>query len=150
MIVEDNVLPFPAVLASGIPWVRIVSYNPPELKDPDLPPVFSGFPKGDRTGWDDFRRRHRELHDDLQREFSAVCVERGAPPVPDGDFIHESPHLDLYLYPSEIDCPRSRPLGPTWRRLDSCVREARPWEPPPGGGKLVYLSLGSLGSEMSS
>jgi MGT family glycosyltransferase len=54
--------------------------------------------------------------------------------------------LNLYLYPAEADYPRSRPLGQRWHRLDSCVREAAPWEPPPGAGKLVYLSLGSLGS----
>jgi UDP:flavonoid glycosyltransferase YjiC (YdhE family) len=38
VIVQDNVVGFPAVLASGRPWVRIVSCNPLELKDPALPP----------------------------------------------------------------------------------------------------------------
>jgi MGT family glycosyltransferase len=93
-----------------------------------------------------FRRRYRELHEGLQREFSEFCVERGAPPLPEGEFVHESPHLDLYLYPAEVDYPRSQPLGQVWHRLDACVREAPPWEPPPGDGKIVYLSLGSLGS----
>ena len=37
-IVEDNVVAFPAIIASGRPWVRIVSCNPLELRDPDLPP----------------------------------------------------------------------------------------------------------------
>ena len=50
------VVAFPAVLASGIPWVRIVSCNPLELKDPALPPTFSGLPSADRSGWDHFRR----------------------------------------------------------------------------------------------
>src|SRR5204863_8814155 len=43
VIVEDNVVGFPAVLASGKPWVRIVSCNPLELQDPALPPAFSGY-----------------------------------------------------------------------------------------------------------
>ena len=147
VIVEDNVVAFPAVPASGRPWVRIVSCNPLELKDPALPPVFSGYPSEDTAGWDEFRRRYRELHEPLQSEFSAFCVERGAPPLPDGEFIHESPFLDLYLYPEEADYRRSRPLAPVWQRLDSCVREvAETWEPPAGDAKLVYLSLGSLGS----
>src|SRR4051794_7119089 len=73
VIVQDNVVGFPAVLASGRPWVRIVSCNPLELKDPALPPVFSGYPTGDRAGWDEFRERYRELHAPLQREFSAFC-----------------------------------------------------------------------------
>jgi hypothetical protein len=47
VIVEDNVVGFPAVVASGRPWARIVSCNPLELKDPGLPPVFSGYPSTD-------------------------------------------------------------------------------------------------------
>src|SRR5262249_11401333 len=41
-IVEDNVVWFPAIAASGRPWVRIVSCNPLEVKDSAIPPVFSG------------------------------------------------------------------------------------------------------------
>src|SRR5947209_14176324 len=33
VIVEDNVVGFPAVVTAGRPWVRIVSCNPAELKD---------------------------------------------------------------------------------------------------------------------
>jgi len=62
----------------------------------------------------------------------------------------ESPFLNLYTYPPELDYPRSRPLGPTWRRLESCVRATdAPFEWAPsfaGSGKVIYLSLGSLGS----
>jgi MGT family glycosyltransferase len=147
VIVEDNVVAFPAVAASGRPWVRIVSCNPLELKDPDLPPPFSGYPTGDRSGWDEFRRRYRELHEPLQTEFSAFCEERGAPPLPELEFIHDSPFLNLYVYPAEVDYDRSRPLAPSWQRLDSCVREMHEeFRPPPGEGALVYVSLGSLGS----
>ena len=38
------------------------------------------------------------------------------------EFIHESPWLNLYVYPAEADYARSRPLAPTWHRLESCVR----------------------------
>jgi MGT family glycosyltransferase len=146
-IVEDNVVAFPAVPASGRPWVRIVSCNPLELRDAMLPPVFSGLSSRDRSGWETFRRRYDELHAPLQPEFSAFCEERGAPPLPDGDFIHESPFLNLYLYPNEADYERSAPLAPTWHRLDSCVRSAdASFELPEGDGALVYVSLGSLGS----
>jgi len=147
VIVEDNVVGFPAVLASGIPWVRIVSCNPLELKDPALPPTFSGYPSDDPTRWDEFRARSRELHEPLQQEFSEFCLERGAPPLPAGEFIHESPFLNLYLYPPEADYERSVPVARTWQRLGSCVRE-----PDSASGlsshrqPIVYLSLGSLGS----
>ena len=147
VIVEDNVVAFPAVSAAGPPWVRIVSCNPLELKDPALPPPFSGYPTDDRTGWNDFRQRYRELHAPLWRELSEFCVERGAMPLEEGEFIHESPHLNLYVYPAEVDYRRSRPLGPLWHRLDSCVRGVdERFDPPKGEGALVYVSLGSLGS----
>ncbi|MGH2511322.1 MAG: glycosyl transferase, partial [Candidatus Limnocylindrales bacterium] len=43
-IVEDNVVSFAAVLTAGRPWVRIVSCNPAEIKDPAIPPFSSGYP----------------------------------------------------------------------------------------------------------
>jgi MGT family glycosyltransferase len=148
VIVEDNVVGFPAVLASGIPWVRIVSCNPLELKDPALPPTFSGYATDDPSHWEEFRRRYRELHEPLQREFGEFCVARGAPPLPDGEFIHESPFLNLYLYPPDADYERSRRLGSTWNRLGSCVRRADliPGQVRGPGRAVLYLSLGSLGS----
>jgi len=147
VIVQDNVVAFPAVPASGRPWVRIVSCNPLELKDPELPPVFSGYPTADRGGWDEFRARYRGLHEPLWREFSAFCEERGAPLLPELELIHESPFLDLYLYPAELDYERSRRLGPEWQRLESSVRAVdEAWEAPAGDGALIYVSLGSLGS----
>jgi MGT family glycosyltransferase len=71
--------------------------------------------------------------------------------LPELEFVHESPWLDLYLYPEEVDYARARPLGPSWHRLDSCVRGTdAAWAEPEGfddrGDRLVYLSLGSLGS----
>jgi MGT family glycosyltransferase len=147
VIVEDNVVAFPAVAALGRPWVRIVSCNPLELKDAELPPAFSGYPTGDRAAWDDFRRRYRELHEPLQTEFSVFCEERGAPPLPELEFIHESPFLNLYLYPAELDYERSQALTASWQRLESCVRAVdEEFQAPPGEGALVYVSLGSLGS----
>ena len=150
-IVEDNVCAFPAIPASGRPWVRIVSCNPLELRDPALPPPYSGLPADDRSEWDAFRAEYRRVTDGLQRDFSAFCEGRGAPPLDDGELIHTSPYLNLYLYPAEADYERSQPLAETWHRLDSCVRATdSPWEVPDslagGDGALVYLSLGSLGS----
>ena len=148
-IVEDNVCTFPAILASGRPWVRIMSCNPLELKDPDLPPTFSGLALGDRTNWEAFRAEYATQVGDLQASFSAFCVERGAPPLPGMEMIHESSWLNLYLYPDELDYPRGVALGRTWHNLQTCVRDTdEPWSPPedPERRRLVYLSLGSLGS----
>jgi MGT family glycosyltransferase len=146
-IVEDNVVAFPAVVTANAPWVRIVSCNPLELPDPNLPPVFSGYPTADRSGWEEFRDEYRRTHSDMHADFDDFVRERGCPPLPELGFIHESAQLNLYLYPAEVDYPRTRPLGATWHRLDSCVRSMNgAFELPEGGGAVVYLSLGSLGS----
>jgi MGT family glycosyltransferase len=151
VVVEDNVVGFAALPACGRPWVRIVSCNPCELKDAEVPPTFSGYAEYDRPAWDEFRAEYERTHRPLWEGFDAFMREQGAPPLPELEFIHESPFLNLYLYPEEVDYARSRPLGPTWQRLDSCVRGTdADWTEPEGvaedGQKLVYLSLGSLGS----
>ena len=151
VIVEDNVVAFPAILDAGRPWVRIVSCNPLELKDEALPPVFSGYPTADPLGWADFREQYERTISELHAEFSQFCSERGAPPLRGSEFIHESEWLDLYVFPAALDYPRSRPLGPTWHRLETCVRRSQtevvlPEHLAEGNGALVYLSLGSLGS----
>jgi MGT family glycosyltransferase len=146
-IVEDNVVAFPAVVTADAPWVRIVSCNPLELPDPNLPPVFSGYPTDDRSGWDEFRAEYERTHAEMHSDFDEFLRERGCPPLPELGFIHESEHLNLYLYPAEADYPRARPLGPGWHRLESCVRSVDgAFELPEGDGALIYLSLGSLGS----
>ena len=151
VVVEDNVVGFAALPAGGRPWVRIVSCNPAELKDPEVPPTFSGHAAADRGGWDEFRAEYERVHRPLWEDFDAFMHERGAPGLPELEFIHASPWANLYLYPEEADYARGRPLGAGWTRLDSCVRGTdEAWDEPngfrAGGQKLVYLSLGSLGS----
>jgi UDP:flavonoid glycosyltransferase YjiC (YdhE family) len=154
-VVEDNVVSFPAVMASGRPWVRIVSCNPIELRDPLIPPFSSGYPVDDRSDWPAFLAEYRRAHADMWADFDAFCRDHGAGGLADGelgpDFMHESPWLNLYSYPAEADYERANPLGPTWHRLDSTVRAPESdWQPPghlaDRPGALIYLSLGSLGS----
>jgi MGT family glycosyltransferase len=150
VIVQDNVVAFPAVLTAGVPWVRIVSCNPLEVKDSALPPTFSGLPTGDSHDWDRFRHAYADAHAELHEAFGRFTRDQGCAPLPEGEFMYESPFLNLYNYPDELDYRRSRPLNATWQQLQSCVRTTdAPFELPPslgGAGKLIYLSLGSLGS----
>ncbi len=150
-IIEDNVVSFPALPACGRPWVRIVSCNPAELKDPDVAPTFSGYPLADRSGWDAFRAEYARALGPLQAGFDEFCRERGAPPLPELEFIHSSPHLNLWLYPREVDYRRREPLGERWHNLEASVRDTdAAWSVPEplasAEGPLLYLSLGSLGS----
>ncbi|MFL5776484.1 MAG: glycosyltransferase, partial [Chloroflexota bacterium] len=66
---------------------------------------------------------------------------------------HQSDVVNLYVFPQVADYTDRRPLNQTWRRLDSSVRQTDGdvvlpslLTDRPGGSKLVYLSLGSLGS----
>nr|WP_205616171.1 nucleotide disphospho-sugar-binding domain-containing protein [Streptomyces harenosi] len=155
VIVEDNVVCFPALTTAGVPFVRIVSCNPLELKGDAVPPPFSGYPAADRTGWAEFRAEYDRTHRDLWAGFNDWVVEQGARPLPDLEFIHEG-DLNLYVYPEIADYTDARPLGASWHRLDSSVREtdeefavpAAPAGSATGaeGSALIYFSLGSLGS----
>jgi MGT family glycosyltransferase len=150
VIVEDNVISFPALLTAGVPFVRIVSCNPLEIADPALPPAFSGYPVADQSGWPDFRAEYDRVHRALWTEFNGWVTSQGAPPLPDLEFIHTG-DLNLYVYPELADYPRASPLGPRWQRLDSSVRETDEQYTVPAAlaaqdGALIYFSLGSLGS----
>jgi MGT family glycosyltransferase len=148
VIVEDNVVEFPAIAASGRPWVRIMSCNPLEMGDLELPPVFSGYRTDDRNGWREFAAEYERSVGAMHEEFSDFCISRGAPALSPLQFIHESPWLNLYLYPRELDYPRRHPLASTWRNLETSVRSTDPpWASPDHDGRaLIYVSLGSLGS----
>jgi UDP:flavonoid glycosyltransferase YjiC (YdhE family) len=150
-IVEDNVVAFAAISSSGRPWVRITSCNPLELKDPGIPPVFSGHPAEDPSGWDPFWSEYDRVLGPQVAEFDGWLRDRGAPALPGPrDFLWESPYLNLYVYPEEADYRRARPLPPTVHRLEASVRASdetyREHEQLGRRGGLVYLSLGSLGS----
>jgi MGT family glycosyltransferase len=128
-----------------------MSCNPLEMKDPELPPPFSGYPVDDRSDWEEFRAEYERTHRELWSGFNDWMLEQGAPALPDLEFIHESQHLNLSIYPDAADYLRSQPLTPTWHRLESSVRDTEErWSLPDplrdGDGSLVYLSLGSLGS----
>jgi MGT family glycosyltransferase len=148
VIVEDNVITFPALLTAGKKFVRIVSCNPLEVRGEGIAPVFSGLPADDRSEWEAFRAEYDRTHREIWSAFNAWCVEQGTEPLPELDFIHEG-DLNLYVFPEILDYADARPLGANWHRLDSSVRETDedfelPFER--NEGSLIYFSLGSLGS----
>jgi MGT family glycosyltransferase len=149
-IVEDNVVAFAAVATAGRPWARIVSCNPLEVKDPSLPPVFSGYPADDPGDWGAFWDEYDRVLGPMIDAFGESLRERGAPALPARDFMWPSPFLNLFVYPEEADYARAGPLPPVWHRIDASVRTGEePYadhERLGTDGRLVYLSLGSLGS----
>ncbi|MGC4110645.1 MAG: glycosyltransferase [Nocardioides sp.] len=152
VVVEDNVVAFPALMTSDAAFVRIVSCNPLEVRGDDIAPVFSGYPADDRSGWDEFLAEFDRTHDETWTTFDTWCREQGAPGLPRRDFMHTSPHANIYVYPRELDYTDARPLDATWHRIDSSVRETDDQYVVPAevAGRdddrgLIYLSLGSLG-----
>ena len=160
VIVEDNVVSFPALQTAGKPFVRTVSCQPLEIRGPDadaarsIPPAYSGLSSDDPSGWEAFREEYDRTHRSTWGAFDAFCRDRGTQPLPDLEFIHTSPDLNLYVYPQVVDYTDRRPLDPAiWRRVDSSVRATdAAFEVPatltdrPADSGLIYLSLGSLGS----
>lgn len=150
VVIEDNVVAFPALVTAGVPFVRIVSCNPLEIKGPGIPPTFSGYPAADPSGWAGFRAEYDRTHRPMWQEFDDWVRSQGAPPLPDLEFIHTGV-LNLYVYPQEADYLEQRPLDPSWHRIDSSVRrtDGALDAPPEFLGRpepLVYFSLGSLGT----
>jgi MGT family glycosyltransferase len=152
VVVEDNVVTFPALMTSDAAFVRIVSCNPLELRGPGIPPAFSGYPMDERSGWADFLEEFDRTHTELWTTYDAWCRAQGTPPLRRREFIHASSLANIYLYPRELDYTDARPLDETWHRIDSSVRETDehcdlPSElaDRPGDSGLIYLSLGSLG-----
>jgi MGT family glycosyltransferase len=148
-VCTDNVTGYPAIELTGGPWVRFVSANPLEMRDSYLPPVLSGLPVADRSQWDAFRAEYHRRHEALLAEHNDFRRSVGVPACPLDEFNTNSPWANLYLFPEVADYSRSTPLDATWTRLNSTVRTTEAafdvYEHVPGDGKVVYLSLGSLG-----
>jgi MGT family glycosyltransferase len=152
VIVEDNVVLFPALATAGVPFVRIMSCSPLEIPGSDVPPPFSGLPSADSSDWDAYRSEFDNTHRELWADFNAWVQKQGGAPLPDLEFMPRANAANLYVYPAEADYSEVRPLDDSWTRMDSSVRETDedyPLPPEvadrPDDSALVYLSLGSLG-----
>jgi MGT family glycosyltransferase len=152
VIVEDNVVLFPALTTAGAPYVRIVSCSPLEVPGPNVPPPFSGLPSADPSQWDAYRAEFDRSHRTMWADFDAWVQAQGADPLPELEFMPRANAANLYVYPAEADYLGARPLDDTWTRMDSSVRETDeeyllPAEVAdrPADSALIYLSLGSLG-----
>ena len=130
-----------------------MSCNPLEMPDPDLPPVFSGLPAADRSGWEAFRAEYeRTPPDDVEGRSTSGRRRRARRRCHDLRFIHQSPDLNLYLYPEEADYRRAAAARPDLApaRARACAGPRCEFEIPENlrdrEGSLIYLSLGSLAS----
>ena len=152
VLVEDNVVFFPALTTSGAPFVRIVSCNPLEIPGDGIPPGLSGLAQADPASWTGFRAEFERTHRDLWETFNGWVVEQGAAALPDLEFMPRDNAANIYVFPAEADYVGERELDDSWHRIDSSVRLTdEEYVLPdavadrPDGSALIYLSLGSLG-----
>jgi MGT family glycosyltransferase len=151
LICVDNVILFPAIKQSGVPWVRIVSCSENEVADDNIAPYLSGCREDDAAGQERFRRRYQEVLKPIHDEFNNFLIQCGEAPYPLANFVEESPYMNLLLYPESAKFNRSKPLDPNrFQYLEGCVREDSPFEVPAfevnSESPLIYVSFGTLGS----
>ncbi len=148
-IVLDNVIMFPAIANAGVPWIRVVSCAETEIPDPNVPPYLSGM-AADDPARPTFEAAYLAKTNPAHRRYNRFRRSRGLTPLPPGQFLEISDHLNLLLAPSAICYDRAYPL-PVDRFvfLEGCVREEARFDPPSlpvNEGPIVYLSFGSLGA----
>jgi UDP:flavonoid glycosyltransferase YjiC (YdhE family) len=156
MLVLDTFFCSPALTNSNIPWIRVSSANPTHaLEDDRLPPSMSGLPSGgeNRQEWEKFQERKKKIFIPLWNRINDWVKSLGAPALPPNPRLHpDSPYANLYLTPKEIDLYNENlPAKPNWFPFDSLIRETQEEFVLPQNfanlpGKLIYLSMGTIGS----
>jgi len=155
VICVDNVILFPAIKRyareHGKPWVRIISCSENEITDPEIPPHLSGCGENERTCFEQFDAKFREVVRPCHEKFNGFLKDCGEQPYALGEFFEASPFLNLLLYPEPVKFKRRNPLDPArFQYLEGCVREEKAYEIPRFAAHndkpLIYVSFGSLGS----
>lgn len=148
-IVLDNVIMFPAIANSGVPWIRVVSCAETEIPDANVPPYLSGIAADDPSR-SAFEAAYLKATCPAHQRYNTFRRARGLVALPEGQFLEPSPHLNLLLAPQAIRYDRATPLPEDrFVFLDGCVRKEAQFVPPPlpaNGGPIVYASFGSLGA----
>lgn len=187
LVIIDHYFIQPAIIKYAKPWARVYSASPLALhpKRHKLPPATLGLP----TDWlssstsprlrllyEAYAKQVDEVRGELFEEFNDYLQkEHKLDPLPDDpmSYIYNSPHLNVYMYPEELDyLDRALPVPDSWQRCDSILRlntasaaaaakspdcsrqkfelpaqlAALKGEKSDGGGKLIFLSMGSLAS----
>ena len=141
----------PAIFKSGIPWVNLISAQIlTVIDDPRTPPGWSGLPTYDNSQWKKYREMIKDTIEFSKEKYYQLFKEEGVKRFPDDKLI-ESPYLNIYAYPKELDYLDERPLPQKWHQFDSFIRLSEqnfdlPEKLKQKSGNLIFLSLGSLGS----
>jgi UDP:flavonoid glycosyltransferase YjiC (YdhE family) len=89
---------------------------------------------------------------EMWKDYNDWVVSQGCASLPQDKFIYPSPYLNIYMYPEEVDYTDLRKLPENWYRFDYFKRSGNeetfeiPQKLKNKSGKLIYLSMGSMGS----
>jgi UDP:flavonoid glycosyltransferase YjiC (YdhE family) len=89
-VVLDNVVMFPALAASGVPWVRMISCAETELPDANVPPYLSGIAADDPSR-PLFEKRYLNAVAPAHERFNRFRTGVGLPLLAQGLFLEDSP-----------------------------------------------------------
>lgn len=156
VIVMDHYFTIPAIYKSNRKWIYMTGASPlSAISHPDTPPSGSGYPvNGDRNEWKIFEQAMMNNYGKIIEKFQNQLMELGIPALPNGQTYHPSPYLNMYAYPEELDYIDIRGLPNNWQRFDHFIRskdhENEQFQLPTKlknlPGKLIYVSMGSMGS----
>ncbi|XP_054161728.1 uncharacterized UDP-glucosyltransferase YojK-like [Oppia nitens] len=157
VIITDHILVNPTIYNSQVPYIMSYSSNPLNLdaciEDKRLPPGCLGLSvNGDNSNWEVYRQQAKDSRLDSWYRYRDWLLKYGCP-VPDKyQLFYPSPYATIYMYPKELDYTDVRPLPDTFHCFDNFKRTGNedvfelPKQLSQRSGKLIYLSLGSLGS----
>ncbi|XP_053213424.1 NDP-glycosyltransferase YjiC-like [Panonychus citri] len=155
LIVVDIPGPMPFLYKHSIPWIPLASLNPLILY-PKGPPPFSGYSvNSDPSNWSEFKEVYQSAHQILTETHNKHLEKVGLGHIKfdPSIFVDNPAHFGFYHYPGELDYDECPPRRDNWIRVDAWIRQADfdddfqlPEQLKEKPGKLVYFSLGSLGS----
>ena len=108
--------------------------------------------KGDSNEWKRIRKELNESIEESWKLHNHWVISKGSQPLPEYKMIGPSPYLNIYMLPKELDYSDIRPYPPNFVGFDCLKRTGveETFEVPEKlrnkSGKLIYLSMGSIGS----
>ena len=110
----------------------------------------------DKSQWKQFKDLKKQFNNSVLPQYNKWMAELGYPQLEEGKgilCIPHSPYLNIYGYPKELDYTDIRPIPEKWFQVEAFCRKGEqsielPDEVTNLGDnqKLIYLSMGSMGS----
>ncbi|CAG2117535.1 unnamed protein product, partial [Medioppia subpectinata] len=113
--------PSPTLIYSNKPWVFVYSQNPlMAMPDDNLPPGATGFAvNGDRSEWKALKEKMQQMMiNNRNVKYNEFIKEQGFDQRVD-KALPDSPYLNIYGFPEELDYTDIRPIPEKWLRVDT-------------------------------